>query len=381
MGFDLPPSFRKLTATQRHDAILKALQLTEIQTEFDLEWADRLVENAFGWHHLPMGLVPNFIVNGRSYQVPLVTEEPSVIAAVSYVAKILERVGGIKAESTPSLIRGQLFLEGANAERWDEARSELINLAEAGLSRMTHRGGGLRMIQHEVLPQSRLFLITFLVDVCDAQGANAMNSLLEELSPHAERLLGGRRLMAILSNNSPERLGRASFAIPVGHLARGPFSGEQMAQRLCLAWEAARECVDRAVTHNKGIMNGITALALATGNDTRALEAAVHCYASRSGRYQPLSSYQVVDDHLKATIQLPLPLATVGGGTQALPSSNLVWKILGITKAQELMELAAALGLAQNFAALMALCGEGIQHGHMQLHQKRLKTENSRDQG
>lgn len=371
---ELSSSFRKGTARQRREVLLNLYPCPDPGPSDDLDWADNLVENAFGWHHLPVGLVPNFCVNGKTYHLPLATEEPSVIAAASFSARLLARFGGLNAEADAAILRGQLFLEGGDPSRWSEVSEEVQRLAHESLASMNRRGGGLKKAELETLREG-LTLVTFWVDVCDAQGANAMNTLLEGLAPKLETLLGGRRLMAILSNNSPERLGRASFSIPIDQLGRSGLSGPDMARRICLASEAAQLSSDRAVTHNKGIMNGVTALALATGNDTRALEAAVHAWASRSGRYQPLSRYRIQDDKLLGQLEMPLPLATVGGGTRSLPYSNLIWEILGIRKARELMEVAAALGLAQNFAALMALCAEGIQGGHMRLHQRRLQPE------
>ncbi len=371
MAGELPPSFRKMPAQRRREVLLQLYPQSDTEPTQDLDWADRLVENAFGWRPLPLGLVPDFPVNGKTYHLPLATEEPSVIAAASFSGRMLARHGGIRAEATPAILRGQLFLEGADFGRWPEVRVRIQDLAAEGLVSMSRRGGGLRKVEGEQLANG-LTLLTFWVDVCDAQGANVVNTLLEGLVPKTEELLGGKRLMAILSNNSPERLGRAEFSIPIEHLARSGFSGPEMARRLCLASEAAQLSTDRAVTHNKGIMNGVTALALATGNDTRALEAAVHAYAARNGGYQPLSRYRSENGQLIGMLEMPLPLATVGGGTRSLPQSGLIWDILGITRATELMEVAAALGLAQNFAALMALCAEGIQSGHMKLHQRRL---------
>ncbi|MDR7610652.1 MAG: hydroxymethylglutaryl-CoA reductase, degradative [Armatimonadota bacterium] len=375
MARELPSSFRKLPAAERR-ALLAEWFAPELSApDSDLDRADVLVENAFGWHRLPLGLVPNFPVNGRLYHVPLATEEPSVIAAAAFAGRILARGGGLEAEADPNVIRGQLFLEGADPERWPEAEPQLAAAAAEALQSMERRGGGYRGLGMERLPETQVTALTILADVCDAQGANALNTVLERLAPLAESLLGGRRLMAILSNNSPERLARARFRVGMEHLARAGLSGPEMARRLELASRVAHESVDRAVTHNKGILNGISALALATGNDTRALEAAVHAWASRSGRYLPLSRYRVVAGALEGEVELPLPLATVGGGTRTLPSTAAVWSLLGVENARELRAVAAALGLAQNFAALAALCAEGIQQGHMRLHQRRLGPE------
>lgn len=370
MSLNLPSGFRKLPIRERRSTLAAWATLPE-ETEADLEQVERLIENAVGWHRLPLGLVPNLRVNGRVYVVPLVTEEPSVVAAASYAAGLVGLHGGLEASAQPGLIEGQIFLEGAESDRWPACREVLQATAEEALASMRRRGGGLRGLRFEILPTSGLGLLTVLADVRDALGANALNTALEALAPVAERELGGRKLMAILTNDSPERLARSRFRLPISALGRAGYSGAEMARRLTMAWAAAEDSSARAVTHNKGIMNGITALALATGNDTRALEAAVHRWAARDGRYRPLSRYRVEATHLVGEIELPLPLATVGGSTQSLPNSQAVWKLLGVSGAGELMEVAAALGLVQNLAALLALVGEGIQSGHMRLHRRR----------
>jgi len=362
----LPENFRKLGPIQRRSLILDGLELSDHYRFTDDQYtlSDALIENSVGWSMLPLGVVTDFPVNGKLYNLPLVTEEPSVIAAASHAARILGKHGGLKAESSEGIMRSQIFLEGASLDNWVMAKLALEAAAKEQLTSMSERGGGLVDISSECLKETGLILLTFKVDVCDAQGANLLNTLMESLSPLAESLLGGNKLLAILSNHSPERLSRASFRIPL--------PGESIAHRIVLASRAAQESVDRAVTHNKGIMNGITALVLATGNDTRAAEAGAHAWACRSGRYMPLSCYKIEGGDLVGEIELPLALATVGGATKALPDASFARRISGIETSRELGAVAAALGLAQNYAALLALCTEGIQKGHMALHKRRV---------
>lgn len=374
----LPSQFRKLPAAERQKlyfAPLDALDQPAGSAGVDLSLADVLVENAVGYFHLPLGVVPDFPVNGKSWNIPLATEEPSVIAAAAYAGKILAQHGGLSAEAEPSLMKAEVFIEDsqlAPSEFLREFRSSLEEVLAPLLESMTARGGGLKDIIVRRLPVTGVLLVQVLVDVCDAMGANLLNSLAEKIAPRIEEWTGGRRLMAILSNNAEHRLARARFSLPVAALSKNGLSGEEMARRIELAWKVAGEDPDRAITHNKGIMNGITALGLATGNDTRALESSVHVYAHRTGVCKPLSTYHYEEGVLTGEIELPLALAVVGGAMGTHPQAAANLKALGNPSARELAALGAALGLAQNFAALFALTGEGIQKGHMALHARRL---------
>lgn len=374
----LPSHFRKMTAENRQNAFYGPLGLPEgplgIQG-LEPSLADAMVENSIGYFALPLGVVPEFPVNGKTWNLPLATEEPSVIAAAAYAGKILSKSGGLAAEAEPALMKAEIFIENSQltpTEFLKEFRTPLENALEPHLVSMNARGGGLRDITVRRLPLTGVLLIQILVNVCDAMGANLLNSLAEKTAPLIEEWTGGRKLMAILSNNADHRLARARFSIPVDQLAKAGIPGEEMGRRLEMAWKVAGEDPDRAITHNKGIMNGITAFALATGNDTRALEASVHIYAQRTGTCKPLSTFHVENAVLIGELELPLSLAVVGGAMGIHPQAQAHLKALGNPNAQELSALAAALGLAQNFAALYALVGEGIQKGHMALHARRL---------
>lgn len=337
--------------------------------------AEVMVENAVGTWALPLGLVTDFPVNGGAYTLPLATEEPSVIAAANHAGRLIGRGGGLSAEADPSLMSAEVFLEGTDlgaADRILAAEAELAALVAPTLASMSRRHGGWRGLQVRLLPETGVLAVVFTLDVVDALGANLLNSVAEEMSPRLESLSGGRKVMAILTNNCHQRRARAGFRLPFSGLAKPGLEGAEAARRVVLASRIAEEDPDRAVTHNKGIMNGITALALATGNDTRALEAAVHTYAARDGRARPLSRYRLDEGHLVGEIELPLGLATVGGAVGFHPQAQAALALLGRPGARQLSALAAALGLAQNLAALLALTGEGIQRGHMALHQKRI---------
>jgi hydroxymethylglutaryl-CoA reductase len=346
-----------------------------------VELADVMVESAVGYVALPLGLATGFIVDGESYDVPMATEEPSVIAAAAYAASLVRRDGGFETRAGEPVTTGQLFVENASAEaaaRLESEASRLEREAAPLLTRMTERGGGWRGMDIARLDSTGVLRVQIHVDVRDAMGANVVNSVVEALRPSIERLTGGRVLMAILTNTADRRVSLARFRIRTRSLARAGMDGTEVAARIVTANEIAREDRSRAVTHNKGIMNGITALALATGNDTRALEAAVHEYASRDGAYRALTRYELARDDgnrtaiLRGEIALPVPLGTVGGAAGIHPTSRVALELLGRPDAMTLAGIAAAVGLAQNFAALFALVSEGIQRGHMGLHAERI---------
>lgn len=373
------PPLRKRALEDRRTWWLQASGADEAQAHFfasapDLALADRLVENAVGWMPLPLGIASGLVVNGTNYEVPLATEEPSVVAAVSYAASITARCGGFVAGASDPVMRAQVFLEGAHPDA--EARLEAHRLAleaEARtlLTSMERRGGGLRGLSLGRLEGLDVAVVRLDVDVRDAMGANLLNTLAEALAPALERALGGKKLLAILSNDASLRPAWAEVTIPLASLAKPSFSGPEMGRRIALASAVAQVDPQRAVTHNKGIMNGITALANATANDTRALEAAVHSWAGSTGTYKGLSRWTVEGEHLKGRIDIPLALATVGGSVGVHPTARMVLQTLGYPNSPTLCAVAAALGLAQNFAALFALTGEGIQRGHMALHHRR----------
>ena len=377
----LPSHFRKLDYSERRRALAETFPLTTTELEITSpstdtgELADVLVENAVGCFAIPVGVVPRYAIDGVLRTIPLATEEPSVVAAASFAAGIISRSGGATTWADAPVMTAQIVLENAapNAPDLivsDAARIEQI--LEPVLAGMTRRGGGFRGVEAVRLVGTDLVRVHVHVDVRDAMGANILNTAAERLRKPLERLTGGTVLMAILTNASDRRLAGAEIRLPVSRLGRAERSGPEMARRIVLANRFADEDVPRAVTHNKGIMNGVTAIAIATANDSRALEAAVHAYAARDGRYRVLTEYEVVDDELVGKIRLPIPLATVGGATGFHPGASLALKLLGSPDAEGLSRIAAAVGLAQNFAALSALVGEGIQSGHMRLHAERV---------
>lgn len=343
-----------------------------------LNLSEVMVEQAVGYVAVPMGLAGPLRIDGREYMVPLATEEPSVIAACSYVGSLTSRHGGLSTFGSEPVMVAQIFVDdsgglgsagvGRILEAEDRIRFHLAPL----LASMMGRGGGWRGLEARWLEASRTLAVNLRIDVRDAMGANLLNSAAEEVRPLLEEITGGRILMAILSNRSSDRTAGARLSLPVESLRRPGFDGRQTAQRIVKAAHIAREDQDRAVTHNKGIMNGISALALATCNDTRAIEAAAHAYASRDGSYQGLGEYWIEGGILHASLEMPLPFAVTGGAIGFHPASRWSLDLLGGPDAQKLSRIAAAVGLAQNLAALRALVSEGIQEGHMELHARRL---------
>ena len=338
--------------------------------------ADHMVENAIGVLGLPLGVGLNFLINDQDRIVPMVVEEPSVIAAASHAARVIRDAGGFSAEADRSLMIGQVQLVNvanltAAARQVEQARERLLKIANAVHPNMVRRGGGATDVQVRSLPETAcgpMLVVHVLVDVGDAMGANAVNSIAEALAPTLEELTGGQARLRILSNLADERLARASARIPFELLAEDDYSGREVAERLMEAWAFADADPYRATTHNKGIMNGIDALALATGQDWRGIEAGAHAYAARTGRYRPLSQWRVEGDHLVGRIELPLAVGTVGGNLQINPRVRFSLRVLGVTSARELAAVMAAVGLGQNFSAMRALVTDGIQRGHMALH-------------
>ncbi|MFW6261191.1 MAG: hydroxymethylglutaryl-CoA reductase, degradative [Spirochaetota bacterium] len=374
----LPRSFRKSPIEERRATLETLVGIAPAAFGSDtelVELADVMVESAVGYLALPVGIAAGFVIDGSEYDVPMATEEPSVVAAAGYAASIVRRGSGFATEAGEPITTGQLFIEDPSpgaAERIAADRDALRREAAPLLERMEKRGGGWRGMDVAWLTQSRTMRVQVHIDVRDAMGANIVNSVVEQLRAPVERITGGKVVMAILSNAADRRVTSARFAVDAGRLARGGRDGREVAERLVLANEIAREDHLRAVTHNKGIMNGVTALALATGNDTRALEAAVHEYASRDGAYRALTRYRFDGDTLSGELAIPVPLGVVGGAAGIHPASNAALALLGNPGAVDLARIAVCVGLAQNFAALFALVSEGIQRGHMGLHAHRL---------
>lgn len=347
----------------------------ESDTQLTETTADAMIENYFQNYSLPMGIAPNFQINGQLYHIPMVIEEPSVVAAASNGAK---RVGNIITTSQPRELIGQIILKEVIDPEQATAVIEkneyyLLDLAKSFSINMVKRGGGPTRIWTKTFES--YFTVYLGFNPCDAMGANAINHVLEALSEEIEQLVNGVALMRILSNYQPESLVTAKVKIPILSLANNQADSQLLAQNIVAASEYAHLDVYRATTHNKGIMNGIDAVLMATGNDWRAVSAGVHAYASHTGDYQSLTDWKIEEDYLVGKIELPLAVATVGGTLSVHPQAKQSLALLGNPDAQQLSEIIAAVGLAQNFAALRALVSEGIQKGHMSLHARQLAIQ------
>ena len=373
---------------ERIDRIVQWAELTEEEAAIlhgaeglDLTRADQMIENVVGLHSLPLGIAVNFVVNGCDVLVPMVVEEPSVVAGASFAAKLARAGGGFRATTTAPEMIGQLqVLDVADpwSARFDllAAREELLVLANETDPVIVDLGGGARDLEVRVLEQTPvgpMLVVHLIFDCRDAMGANAVNTACEALAPRIEQITGGRVGLRILSNLADNRLARARCVVPVDALAFRDFSGERVAQGIVEAWAFAAADPYRATTHNKGIMNGVDAVVIATGNDWRAIEAGAHAYAARSGRYTSLSTWaRDAEGNLVGALEMPLAVGVVGGATRVHPTARVALKILGVRTARELAEIIAAVGLAQNLAALRALATEGIQRGHMRLHARQV---------
>lgn len=343
--------------------------------------ADQMIENVIGMYALPLAIARNFLINGRDVQVPMVIEEPSVVAAASFMAKLVRAGGGFTAStSAPEMIGQMQVLDMADiaiAKKALEAEREaLLAAADESDPLLKKLGGGAHDLLVRVIDESPIgpFLVIHLImDVRDAMGANAVNTALERLSPMVERISGGRVLLRILSNLADRRLAKAACAIPLEALATAGFSGEEVRDRIIEAWAFAAADPYRAATHNKGIMNGVDAVVLATGNDWRAVEAGAHAYAAQSGKYASLSKWSKgKNGDLVGELEMPLAVGTVGGATRVHPGARAALKLMGVSSARELAEVIVSVGLAQNLGALRALATEGIQRGHMALHARQV---------
>ena len=343
--------------------------------------ADHMVENAIGTHALPLGIGLNFQVNGRDVLVPMAIEEPSVVAGASFMAKLARAGGGFHASTTPPLMIGQMQV--IQVPDLEEASSKLLEnkaglLAEADeIDPVLKRfGGGARDLEIRIIEDSPIgsFLVVHLIyDVRDAMGANAVNTACERLAPRVEAITGGKVHLKILSNLADKRLASSQCTIPLNELAFDHFSGEEVRDGIIAAYAFAAADPYRAATHNKGIMNGVDAVVIATGNDWRAIEAGAHAYAARSGKYTSLSTWGMDDaGNLTGFLEMPMAVGIIGGATKVHPAAQTSLKLLGVKTASELAEIIVSVGLAQNLAALRALATEGIQRGHMSLHARQV---------
>lgn len=342
--------------------------------------ADQLSENVVGTFSLPFSIVPEVIVNNQAYTVPYVTEEPSVVAAASFACKIINRSGGFSAYVHQRLMIGQVALyqvpdrEQACQEILNQ-KDQLLKIANQAYPSIVKRGGGARELRVEKVSGQTDFLVVYLhVDTQEAMGANMLNTMLEALKPHLESLSRGQNLMGILSNYATESLVRSSCRIAFRYLSPNKDEARELADKIVLASHFAQADPYRAATHNKGIFNGIDALLIATGNDWRAIEAGAHAYASRDGLYRGLSLWTLDSEkeELIGEMTLPMPIATKGGSIGLNPRVVLSHELLGQPSAKDLAQIIVSMGLAQNFAALKALVGAGIQQGHMKLQAKSL---------
>ncbi|MCX7680724.1 MAG: hydroxymethylglutaryl-CoA reductase, degradative [Anaerolineae bacterium] len=380
--------FYKLSFGERQQQVARWAELTEAEVAvlsgtagLDPGRADLMIENVVGVYGLPLGIATNFVVNGRDVLVPMAIEEPSVVAGASLAARLARAGGGFQAITTAPEMIGQLQVLDV-ADPWAArfallaAREELLALANETDPVIISLGGGARDLEVRVLehtPVGPMVIVHLIMDCRDAMGANLVNTACEAVAGRVEQITGGRVLLRILSNLADRRLARARCTIPVEALECADFSGEQVARGIVEAWAFAAADPYRAATHNKGIMNGVDAVVVATGNDWRAVEAGAHAYAARSGRYTSLSTWERdPQGHLVGTLEMPLAVGIVGGATRSHPVAQVALKILGVKTARELAEVIVSVGLAQNLAALRALATEGIQRGHMRLHARQV---------
>lgn len=378
------PGFYRLAPADRLREVQARTGLTEKEAAvlmgsegLDVAQADRMSENVVGTFGLPLGVAVNFLVNGRDHLVPMAIEEPSVVAGASHAAKLVREAGGFEAEVSSSLMIGQIQvlrlddLEDSRLRLLAE-RERLLAVANEQDPVLVGKGGGARELDIRLLPETPAgptLVLHLTLDCRDAMGANAVNTAVEAIAPLVAEITGGQVVLRILSNLADKRLARAQATVPAEVLGVDGLEGPEVVERILQAYALATVDPYRAATHNKGIMNGIDAVLIATGNDWRAVEAGAHAYAARSGQYSSLSAWDADSDgNLEGMLELPLAVGTVGGATRVHPAAGVALKVLGVRTAQELAEVIVAVGLAQNLAALRALATEGIQRGHMELH-------------
>ncbi len=341
----------------------------------DLEQADRMIENVIGTTVFPIGVATNFLINGREYLIPMATEEPSVVAAASNAAKMARPKGGFRTESTPPVMIGQIQL--VNVKNPTEAIKKILDEKKRILAKANEQdpvlvkfGGGAVDLQVRIIETQlgQMTIIHLLVDVRDAMGANVINTMCEAISPIIGKLTGGRVFLRIVSNLATSRLARANATF-----SKEALGGDKVVDGILQAYAFAAADPYRCTTHNKGVMNGVIAVALATANDTRALEAGAHAYAAMGGTYKPLTHWKKTPDgNLEGNIEIPVAVGMIGGATAVHPIAKICRKIMGVKSARGLGEVMAAVGLAQNLAAMRALATEGIQSGHMKLHARNI---------
>ncbi|RIM71680.1 hydroxymethylglutaryl-CoA reductase, degradative [Staphylococcus xylosus] len=383
----LGKTFRHLSRTEKLEELVIKGWLSEENKNVLLnnpliseEIANSLIENVIGQGTLPVGLLPEINVDGKSYVVPMMVEEPSVVAAASYGAKLVNQTGGFKVLASERLMVGQIVFDSVTdtavlEEQLQQLEVQMKRIADEVYPSIIERGGGFRKIEIDTFPNEGLVSLKIYVDTKDAMGANMLNTILEGITAYLKNELEHVDiLMSILSNHATASVVKVQGEISVDALSKGGRDGQDVAKRMERASVLAQVDIHRAATHNKGVMNGIHAVVLATGNDTRGAEATAHAYASKDGQYRGLATWDYNEEKqvLVGTIEVPMTLATVGGGTKVLPIAKASLELMNVDSAQELGHVVAAVGLAQNFAACRALVSEGIQQGHMSLQYKSL---------
>jgi hydroxymethylglutaryl-CoA reductase len=373
--------FREMDMDERLDLLRRDVSLSEEDVSLirnplsvtKVETVNHMIENAIGVYPMPLGIATNFNINGKRYFVPMATEEPSVIAAASYAAKLASLNGGFTATVTDSIMRGQIQVISLKDLSLAhniiyQNKEELLKKANSGSRVVRAIDLRTRVLNDKVpISQNPMLIVELIVDTKDAMGANAINTMCELISPRIECLTKGKVILKILSNYATERIATCETTLRKEHVG-----GDEVVERMLHGFAFAFSDPYRAVTHNKGIMNGIDAVALATGQDFRALEAAAHAYASRSGIYSSLSLFSRDENNdLLCKIELPMAVGTIGGVTSSYPMAKIGLKILKVNSAKELAMVLVAVGLAQNIGALRALADEGIQSGHMKLHKRK----------
>ena len=377
------PKFHEKTREERLDAVKlfsnlskEDIQILKTEGGINFEQANNMVENAIGTVSFPLGIATNFTINGTDYLIPMVIEEPSVIAAASKAAKIAKKHGGFVMESDDSYSIGQIQVVDVDVKsvisKVIKTSDEIIALANSKSKTLSKMGKGAKEISCKEITTNlgSMLVIEILIDVGDAMGANVTNTMCEAVAPLIEKITGGRVILKILSNYSTKRLVRGKAIFDKEELG-----GEEIVDNIIWAYEFAANDPYRAVTHNKGIMNGVIAVANSTGQDTRAIEAAAHAYASRTGKYTSLTKWKKDGNgNLVGEIEMPMSVGIIGGIINIHPMIKICVKILGVKSAKELACVIGAAGLAQNFSAIRALASEGIQKGHMKLHARNIAT-------
>jgi len=374
--YKLAPSERLLAVAEQ--AALGPEEIAQVETGLSLDQADKMAENVIGLIQVPLGIATNFVIDGREVLIPMATEEPSVIAAASNGARMAREAGGFFTSSTGPVMRAQIQATGicdpfAARQSILLHKDELTRMANDKDPMLVKYGGGVKDIEVYVIDSKMgMMVVTHLIVDCrDAMGANAVNTMAEALAPRIEQITGGRVYLRIISNLADLRLVRSKAIFKAEEIG-----GHEVVDGILLAAELAQVDPYRAATHNKGIMNGVTAVVLATGNDTRAVEAGAHAFASITGRYKSLTRYEKnMDGDLVGTIEMPVAVGLVGGATRVHPVAKTAVKILGVKSADDLSRIIASVGLCQNFAALRALASEGISRGHMSLHAKNVAVQ------